>query len=283
MHRDAPAMSAGSGRAGGALARLPVVATALAVTLMLALLALPVVALLLRVSPGAVLARLGERDVRESLALSLATSATATALVALLGTPLAWVLATRRLPAQRVIDALVLLPMVLPPTVAGFALLLAFGRAGLAGRALSVFGLSLPFTTAAVVIAQVFMAAPFFIASARAGFAAVDVRYREAAATLRAGEWHTFVRVALPLSRRALVAGLAMSGARALGEFGATIVFAGNLPGVTRTMPLAVYVAMESDLDAAVALSLVLLVMAFVLLLGLRMAPADAFGSRRDA
>lgn len=266
-----------------AAAPWPALATAAAITLLLALLALPVLALLLRVPAASVLSRLAQRDVLESLTLSLCTSAIATAIIALLGTPLAWVLATRRLPAQRMVDALVQLPMVLPPTVAGFALLLAFGRAGLAGGALSAFGIRLPFTTAAVIIAQVFMAAPFFVASMRAGFAAVDVRYREAAATLRANEWHTFARVALPLSRRAFLAGLAMSGARALGEFGATIVFAGNLPGVTRTMPLAVYVAMESDLDAAVAISLVLLAIAFVLLLALRMAPADPFGGRRDA
>ena len=262
---------------------VPVLLSTSAATLLLALLALPVLALLLRASPAALLEHLGHRDVREALVLSLVTSAVATVILAVLGTPLAWILATRRLPAQRFVDALVHLPMVLPPTVAGFALLMAFGRAGLAGRALSAFGIRLPFTTAAVVVAQMFMAAPFFIASARAGFAAVEVRYREAAATLRADEAWTFTQVVLPLSRRALVAGLAMSWGRALGEFGATIVFAGNLPGVTRTMPLAVYVAMESDLDAAVALSVVLLVMAFVLLLGLRIAPADLFGGRRDA
>jgi molybdate transport system permease protein len=172
--------------------------------------------------------------------------------------------------------------MVLPPTVAGFALLMAFGRTGLAGRTLQAFGVSLPFTTAGVVLAQVFMAMPFFVGPARAGLLAVEKRYLDAAATLRAGEAFTFFRVMLPLAMPALLAGVSMAGARALGEFGATITFAGNLPGTTQTMPLAVYVALQSDLDAAVVMSVLLLLMAFGLLLGLRSAPAGWFW-RRDA
>jgi molybdate transport system permease protein len=172
---------------------------------------------------------------------------------------------------------------VLPPTVAGFALLMAFGRAGLAGGALGAFGVTLPFTTAGVVLAQVFMSVPFFVGPARAGFAAVDGRLLDAAATLRASETFTFFRVVLPLAAPSLLAGVAMSGARALGEFGATITFAGNLPGTTQTMPLAVYVALQSDLDAAVVLSVLLLVMAFGLLLGLRSAPAGWFWNRANA
>ena len=173
--------------------------------------------------------------------------------------------------------------MVLPPTVAGFALLMAFGRTGLAGRSLDAFGVQLPFTTLGVVLAQVFMAVPFFVGPARAGLAGVDRRLLDAAATLRASEAFTFLRVVLPLARPALVAGMAMSGARALGEFGATITFAGNLPGTTQTMPLAVYVAMQSDLDVAVVMSVLLLAMAFGLLLGLRSAPVGWFWGRRDA
>ena len=245
----------------------------LALAAALALLALPFLALVLRASPGLVLERLSDPLVLEALRLSLVTSVTALAIVVALGLPLAYLLATRSWPGKPVLEVLVDLPMVLPPTVAGFALLMAFGRAGLAGRALQTFGLSLPFTTAGVVVAQTFMALPFFVGPVRAGIVSVDRRLLDAAATLRASEAHTFFHVVLPLARPALVAGAAMSCARALGEFGATITFAGNLPGTTQTMPLAVYVALQSDLDAAVVLSVLLLVMSFGLLLGLRAAP----------
>jgi molybdate transport system permease protein len=200
-----------------------------------------------------------------------------------LGLPMAYVLATRDFPGKRIIEVLVDLPMVLPPTVAGFALLMAFGRMGLAGRSLAAFGITLPFTTAGVVLAQVFMAVPFFVGPARAGFAGVDRRLLDAAATLRANEAQSFFRVVLPLAMPSVAAGAAMSCARALGEFGATITFAGNQPGTTQTMPLAVYVALQSDLDAAVVLSVLLLLMAFGLLLGLRSAPAGWFWSRPHA
>ena len=261
---------------------VPLLALAASAVLLL-FLALPFLGLLLRISPAELIARLSDREVLEALRLSLVTSVSATVLIALLGTPTAWLLATRSFRGKRLIEVLVDLPMVLPPTVAGFALLMAFGRMGFAGRALSAFGVSLPFTTLGVVAAQVFMAAPFFIGAARAGFAGVDRRLLDAAATLRASEAFTFTRVVLPLARPALVAGMAMSGARALGEFGATITFAGNLPGATQTMPLAVYVALQSDLDAAVALSVLLLAMSFGLLLGLRAAPAGSFWGQRRA
>jgi len=244
---------------------------------------LPFLALVLRSTPRQLVARLGDPVVQEALRLSLFTSLSATLLVVVLGLPMAYVLATRRFPGKRVVEVLVDLPMVLPPTVAGFALLLAFGRMGLLGSTLGAFGVSLPFTTAGVVLAQVFMAFPFFVGPARAGFAAVDRRLLEAAATLRASEAHTFFRVLLPLAAPSLVAGMAMSGARSLGEFGATITFAGNLPGSTQTMPLAVYVALQSDLDAALVLSVLLVVMAFGLLFGLRSAPAGWFRRPPDA
>jgi len=221
--------------------------------------------------------------VLSALKLSFVTSAWATALVVLLGTPAAYLLATRDFTGKRLVEVLVDLPMVLPPTVAGFALLMAFGRTGYAGRALGLLGVSLPFTTAGVVAAQVFMAAPFFISPARAGFAGVDRRLVDAAATLRASEAFTFFRVVLPLAAPSLLAGVAMSAARALGEFGATITFAGNLAGTTRTMPLAVYVALQSDLDTAVVLSVLLLAMSFGLLLGLRAAPVGLFWNKQRA
>ena len=255
-------------------------AIAAAAALLVVFLALPFLALLLRVSPAALLSRLGEPVVRDALRLSLMTSAAAMVVVVLLGLPAAYLLATREFFGKRVVEVLIDLPMVLPPTVAGFALLMAFGRAGLAGRWLAAAGITLPFTTAGVVIAQAFMAAPFFVLAARAGFASVDPRLTDAAASLGASELGVFLRVVLPLSRRALVAGAAMSAARALGEFGATITFAGNLRGVTQTMPLAVYVAMQSDLDTAAVLSVVLLAMSLLLLVGLGAASGLAFGGR---
>ncbi|HET7225342.1 MAG TPA: ABC transporter permease, partial [Candidatus Eisenbacteria bacterium] len=266
--------------ASGVFARA---ATSVAGALLLALLALPFVALLLRVSPRALLGRLGQPVVLDALRLSLVTSAAATAIAFALGIPLAWVLATRRFAGKRAIEVLIDLPMVLPPTVAGFALLMAFGRAGLAGRALAAFGVHLPFTTAGVIVAQVFMAAPFLVGPARAGFAGVERRLLDAAATLGASETFRFFRVALPLAAPSVLAGVALGWARALGEFGATITFAGNLQGTTQTMPLAVYVALQSDLDAAVALSVLLLAMACGLLVGLRMAPAGWAWNRADA
>lgn len=256
---------------------------AAAMVALLAFLALPFVALLLRVSPAALVARLGEPVVLDALRLSLVTSAAATAITIAFGLPAAYLLATREFPGKRFAEVLIDLPMVLPPTVAGFAMLMAFGRAGLAGRALEGFGITLPFTTLAVVLAQVFMAVPFFVGAARAGIASVDRRLLEAASTLRASEGFTFRHVVLPLAMPSLVAGTAMSAARALGEFGATITFAGNFPGTTQTMPLAVYVAMQSDLDAAVVLSVLLLLMAFGLLGGLRASPARGFWNRSHA
>jgi molybdate transport system permease protein len=270
----------GRGAPGEPLVRLAAIAAA---ATLLVFLALPFVALLLRVSPGELLQRLTAPLVLEALRLSLITSLAATAIVLVLGLPLAYLLATREFRGKRVVEVLVDLPMVLPPTVAGFALLMAFGRAGLAGRSLGVLGVSLPFTTAGVVIAQVFMSVPFLVGPARAGFAGVDRRLLDAAATLRASEAFTFARVSLPLALPAVLAGVAMSCARSLGEFGATITFAGNLPGTTQTMPLAVYVALQSDLDAAVVLSVLLLVMAFGLLLGLRSAPSGWFWDRARA
>jgi molybdate transport system permease protein len=256
------------------------VATILAVALLLVLLGLPLVSLLVRVPSGSLLKRLGDPQIQEALRLSLATSLLSTAIVILMGTPVAYLLATRAFRAKGLVETVIDLPLVLPPTVAGLALLLAFGRAGLAGHALSALGISLPFSTAAVVVAQVFMSLPFFVTAARGGFSRVPSSLLDAAATLRASESYTFFRVILPLSVPALVAGASMACARALGEFGATITFAGNLPGVTQTMPLAVYVAFQSDLEASIALSVILMALSFLLLFGLR-ATSTAPGVRR--
>jgi molybdate transport system permease protein len=238
------------------------------------LLGLPLVSLVLRIPPGTLLDRLGDRLILEALRLSLLTSVAATLLVVAAGLPAAYVLATYTFRGKRLVETLIELPMVLPPTVAGVALLTAFGRNGLAGHVLAVMGITLPFTTLGVVVAQAFVAAPFFIGAARAGFAEVDRKYLDAAATLRARPAYTFLRVLVPLAAPSLLAGAAMSWARALGEFGATITFAGNMPSVTQTMPLAVYLALQTDLDAAVALSVLLLAVSLAVLLAAKMSPA---------
>ena len=258
-------------------------AVVLAVAVLAVFLILPFAGLVARVAPTALLGRLAAPDTLRALGLSLVTSFAATLVVVVLGTPAAYLLATRDFPGKRWLEVLIALPMVLPPTVAGFALLMAFGRMGIAGQALQGLGITLPYTTAGVVLAQVFMAAPFFIAPARAGFASVDRRLLDAAATLRGSEAVRFRRVMLPLAMPALAAGVSMSAARALGEFGATITFAGNMPGVTQTMPLAVYVALQSDLDQAVVLSVLLLTMSLGLLMGVRWAPPGWMGMRNDA
>jgi molybdate transport system permease protein len=246
----------------------------LAVVGLLLLLGLPLASLVARVPPGELLARMTEPALLEALRLSLLTSAAATGLVVLLGLPVAYLLASRVFPGKRLLEVLIDLPMVLPPTVAGLALLLAFGRNGVAGRSLALVGITIPFSTLAVVLAQAFIAAPFFISTARAGLSEVDARYLDAAATLRASPARALLRVMLPLALPSMLAGAAMAWARALGEFGATITFAGNLPGVTRTMPLAVYVALQRDVDAAVAMSVVLLALAVGVLLSVRLAPS---------
>lgn len=246
------------------------VVTGLSVILLFALLGVPLMGLLFQVPLAELLARLRSPMVMEALKLSLVTSAVSAAAVVVLGLPVAFVLATQQFAGKRILDVFLNVPMVLPPTVAGLGLLLAFGRSAPLGRALALAGINIPFTTLAVVLAQSFVAAPFFINTARAGFEAVEPRYLQAAATLRASPAFTFFRVLLPLSLPSLLAGAAMSWARALGEFGATITFAGNMPGVTQTMPLAVYIAMQTDLQSAVTLSVILMIVSFGLLFALR-------------
>jgi molybdate transport system permease protein len=203
--------------------------------------------------------------------LSLLTASLATVVCLLLGVPLAWVLARSAFPGRRIVRALVTVPLVLPPVVGGVALLLVFGRNGLVGGWLdATFGFSLPFSTAGVVVAEAFVAMPFLVISVEGALRGADSRYEEAAATLGATRWTAFRRVTLPLIAPGIAAGAVLCWARALGEFGATITFAGNFPGRTQTMPLAVYLALEQDLDAAIVLSLVLLVVSVVILAALR-------------
>jgi len=251
--------------------------------LLVVLLGLPVVSLVLRIPSGVLLERLREPLVVEALRLSLVTSLAATCAVVALGLPVAYLLAMREFPGKHLLEALIDLPMVLPPTVAGVALLTAFGRNGLAGHALAAFGITLPFTTLGVVVAQAFVAAPFFVGAARAGFTEVDRKYLDAAATLHASPARAFATVLAPLAAPALLAGAATGWARALGEFGATITFAGNMPGITQTMPLAVYLALQSDVDAAIALSVLLLLFSLAVLLVIRLSPSRLAALRARA
>ena len=234
-------------------------------------LAVPLLGLLGRTPWGSIGAELASPRVLEALRLSLVCSAGAVAVSVVLGVPLAILLARVEFPGRNLVRALTTLPMVLPPVVGGVALLLAFGRRGLIGQWLDeVFGITLPFTTAGAILAEAFVAMPFLVITVEAGLRAMDRRYEDAAATLGAGRWTTLRRVTLPLVAPSLGAGIALCWARALGEFGATITFAGNLPGVTQTMPLAVYIALETDLEAAIALSLVLLAISLAVLIALR-------------
>src|SRR5436309_3869863 len=233
-------------------------------------LGIPLAALIIREPPALLWNSIKQPEVLQALQLSLVTTFVSIFLTVLFGLPVAYVLARTRIPGRRFLQTLVTMPTVLPPVVAGVALLISFGRFGLIGRYLTPLGITIPFTTVAVVMAQMFVSSPFFINSARAGLEQLDPRFESAAYTLRASAFYTFWRVVLPLIRPALLTGAGLAWARALGELGATITFAGSFPGITQTMPIAVYVAAESDLDTAVALSVVLMAVAFGLLLALR-------------
>lgn len=242
-------------------------------TLVVLFLALPVVALAARaLTDGSLSRAFATPAVLDALTLSLVTTAISLAVTIAAGLPLAVVLARRTFPGKWLVEALVDLPIVLPPSVAGLALLLAFGRRGLLGGPLEVLGLSIPFTTLAVVIAQVFVSAPFFVRSARAGIAGVDRDLEDAARVDGASEVHLFRRVTVPLAGAALGAGLVMSWARSLGEFGATIMFAGSIGGRTQTLPLVVYGEFGAgDLDAAIAAAVILIVAALGVLVAVRL------------
>ena len=234
-------------------------------------LVLPLIGLVERAAiSGAILEAIQRPIVYEAVRLSMLTSSGVLVLSLIFGSPLALVLARRKFPGITLVDTLVDLPIVLPPAVAGLALLLTFGRRGLLGPALDSLGIQLPFTTAAVVIASFFVAAPFFVRAARSGFLAVPREYEEAARVEGATEWQVFRLVTMPVAAPALFGGAILCWARALGEFGATIMFAGQFMGRTQTMPLAIYAALESDTDAALGLSVLLLAISAILLLMFR-------------
>lgn len=259
--RQAPGVATGRLRSAHPSWRLPLAASPL-----LVLLSLPLLALLLRLDFATLLANLASPVVRQAMLLSLTTATIATFAVVIMGTPLAYLLARRRFRGRVVVDTLVDLPMILPPAVAGIALLLVFGRRGLLGPALDVLGFQIVFTPVAVILAQIFVASPFYVTSAAAGFAEVDRELEQAAALDGATPWAVFRYVTVALAWPALVGGGVMTWARALGEFGATIIFAGNFPGRTQTMPLAIYLGFERDLELAVTLSFILVAASFLVL-----------------
>jgi molybdate transport system permease protein len=234
-------------------------------------LVLPLVGLLVRAPWSSVGTALDRPEIGQALRLSLLSASLATVASTVLGVPVAWVLARSRIRGRAVLRALVTVPLVLPPVVGGVALFLVLGRQGLLGRWLfEQFDLTIPFTTTAVVLAETFVAMPFLVISVEGALRAADARFEDAAATLGADRWTTFRRVTLPMIAPGVAAGAVLCWARALGEFGATITFAGNFPGTTQTMPLAVYLALQHDPEAAIVLSLLLLVVSVGTLLLLR-------------
>lgn len=253
------------------MSRRPAVAVGAA--LLAAFLALPVATLLGRaVGSGGLLDAIASPAVRTALVLSLASTAASLGLIVVFGTPLAFILARRRFRGAGLVETVVDLPLVLPPSVAGLALLLVFGRRGLLGESLDGAGLAIPFTTLAVILAQVFVAAPFYVRAARAGIAGVPRDLEDAARVDGASELGVFRHVMVPLAAPALAAGLVMSWARSLGEFGATILFAGNVAGRTQTLPLVVYAEFGAgDLEAAIAAATVLVLAAIGVLVAVRL------------
>ena len=231
---------------------------------------LPLLGLLVRAPWPTAVAELTASANLVALQLSIFTSLSATALALAFGVPLAWVTARLDFPGRNLLRALVTLPMVLPPVVGGVALLLAFGRRGLLGPALAELGVHLPFTTGGAILAETFVAMPFLVVTVEAGLRSLDTRFEDAARTLGAGRWYVLWRVTLPALLPSLLAGAVLCWARALGEFGATITFAGNFPGKTQTLPLAVYLELETSPDAAIMLSLALLLVSLLVLVGLR-------------
>ncbi|MFA5268566.1 MAG: ABC transporter permease [Methanoregula sp.] len=237
------------------------------VVLAVSFIGIPLAALLLRVPPDLLLASLQDPVVIDALFLSFFTASISTVIVITFGTPIAYINARCQYPGKKIIDTITDLPIVLPPAVAGLALLMAFGRRGLVGHYLNMMGIDIAFTTIAVIMAQVFVASPFYIRQARTSFAGVNRVYEDAARTLGAKPLTTFFSITVPLALSGILSGAVMTFARALGEFGATIMFAGNLQGKTQTMPLAIYGAMQGDMDASLVLAVILVIISFAVII----------------
>lgn len=227
----------------------------------------PVASLFFRITPEAFAESIVDPVVLDALILSFTTAAVSTCIVIVVGTPLSYINARKEYRGKEIVDTLTDLPIVLPPAVAGLALLMAFGRRGVIGEYLGLFGIQIAFTTFAVILAQVFVASPFYIRQARASFEAVDVIYENAARTLGASGFCVLLKVTIPIAWAGLVSGSVLTFARALGEFGATIMFAGNFQGRTQTMPLAIYTTMQGSMDSAVSLAIILVAISFAVIL----------------
>ena len=242
--------------------------TALGFLLILAVafIALPVASLFLKSPLDATIRSMQDPVVIDALRLSLTTSTLTILVVVLMGTPIAYVNARFHYPGKEIADSLIDLPVIMPPAVAGIALLMAFGRMGILGHYLNAFGFCIAFTTLAVVMAQVFVSSPFYIRQAKTSFEDVDMAFENAARTLGASRFYTFFHVILPMALNGLVSGAIMAFARSLGEFGATIMFAGNFQGRTQTMPLAIYTAMQGDLDVSLCLAMILVAISFLVI-----------------
>ena len=253
------------------------VALAVALGAALAFLTIPIVAVFTDTSPGELLSSLGEPAVRDALWLSLRTTIAALAIIVVVGTPAAYLLATRRFRGRDLVTTLIELPLVLPPAVAGIALLAAFGPNGIFGGWLADAGIELVLQTAGVIVALTFVAAPFYLRQAQAAFEAVDPNLLEAARTLGAGEGRAFLTVAIPCAGSGISAGLALAWGRALGEFGATLMFAGSFQGITQTAPLAIFAEFNRDFPAALALSAVLIAVSAALLLSVKLVARAPF------
>lgn len=247
---------------------------ALGTVVLLGFLSLPILSLFFSVTPANVMMALQSPHLSSSLLLSLLTTLVAAAIILLCGTPVAYLMARFTFPGKGILNLIIDLPMVIPPSVAGIGLLLAFGRRSWVGETFEQWGISISFTTLAVIFAQVFIAAPFFIKSARAGFLATHQDMEAMARSMVASWWTTFRKITLPLARPYMLSGLLTSWARALGEFGATIMFAGSFLGKTETMPLAIYTAMNEDLGVAIVLANILLICSLTLMTLVRLVPA---------
>jgi molybdate transport system permease protein len=270
------------GRRRAAVNRPPLPAVVLGLVGLVVFFGLPLAGLLWRAPWSDVASVLRDSDARDALRLSLICSLSATGLSVLFGVPIAWLLSRGRFPGRNVIRALATLPLVLPPVVGGVALFYAFGRRGLIGEWLGRwFGIHLPFTIWAAIMAETFVAMPFLIITVEGALRSLDSRYEEAAATFGARRWTIFRRVTLPMIAPSIAAGMALTWARALGEFGATITFAGNFPGKTQTLPLAIYLAFENNEPAGIVLSILLLAISILVLV---VVGSRVFGGRfRDA
>ena len=233
-------------------------------------LTLPIVALFFLTTPELFFSSLSNPEVQKALWLSLVTSVISLCIVVLVGTPFAFAHSRYTYPGKMIVDTLIDLPLVLPPAVAGLALLVLYGRAGLVGQYLNVFGITLAFTTLAVIMAQIFVASPFYLRQAKSLFEQLDPAYEQTARTLGASPLRVFATVTFPLTASGLLSGAVMTFGRALGEFGATIMFAGNLPGVTQTMPLAVYGALQGDFNNGITISILLVIISFAIMIAVR-------------